>query len=186
MCHCILLRPGGFNGSYPFITPTLPYLSSLLLTLLLASFKTVQEDEASLNWVVASNYCIQAVRCWSFRNKASHSLSLLFLWNCTKYVKFNTVVLLILHSKWRVVSYCTMWLSSARLKSWQTRLWHFKVVMADMLAENCLLTHSADTEQHQHSFGVVLVSTWWLLVQYSLSFQLWFGLLPFLRKIPGS
>lgn len=32
----------------------------------------------------------------------------------------------------------------------------FKVVMANMLVKNCLLTHSADTEQHQHSLSSCL------------------------------
>lgn len=46
-----------------------------------------------------------------------------------------------------------------------------KVVMVSMSANSCLSTQPADTQQHQHSTGVQLVSTRLNKVYYSLSFS---------------
>lgn len=110
MCHCILLRPGGFNGSYPFITPTLPWSSSLLLTRLFASFRTVHEKLGGRFKLLCSSYFVI-----SFRNKAFHSSSWLF-GGVTPHISEcrERVVSLILHKKRRFVR-CK--LSSARLKA---------------------------------------------------------------------
>ncbi len=52
----------------------------------------------------------------------------------------------------------------------------FKDVMANVLMSNCLLTHPAAVEQHEHSFGTVILATCMLC----------FGLHQLLKEKSGS